>query len=78
MEFIATLIASLTASTFSLIGVVISSQNKRNSDLINYQFNDIKNDIKELQIKVDKTDDLEKRIIILEEKLKRGVNLWTH
>ena len=75
MEFIATLIASLTASTFSLIGVVISSQNKRNSDLINYQFNDIKNDIKELQIKVDKTDDLEKRIIILEEKLKRGVNL---
>lgn len=72
MEFIATLIASLTASTFSLIGVVISSLNKKNGDFINYQFNEIKTDIKELQIKVDKTDDLEKRIIILEEKLKRG------
>lgn len=72
---IITLIGICVTALFSFLSAIISSNNKKNSDLICYQISDIKNDIKELQIRVDKTENLENRIVAIETILKKGVSL---
>lgn len=70
---IISLIGIAITALFSFLAAIISSNNKKNGDLIYYQINDIKADLKELQIRVDKTENLENRIVALETILKGGL-----
>lgn len=75
---IITLIGICITALFSFLSAIISSNNKKNGDLIYYQINDIKADLKELQIRVDKTENLENRIVALETILKGGLQKNGH